>query len=67
VGTRSTAEHGLAWAGQGHGDQGCELLVSNHGPAPAPHTLDQMFNRFYRADDARQSAGGPVQVGMTLP
>lgn len=49
-----------------HGAQGCELLVSNHGPALDPHTLDQMFNRFYRADDARQSAGGHAGLGLAI-
>lgn len=49
-----------------HDDKGCELVVGNRGPEPAPGILAHMFDRFYRGDGSRHGAGGHAGLGLAI-
>lgn len=45
----------------------CQLAVENPGPTIAAHHLERLFERFYRADPARQqSAGEGTGLGLAI-
>ncbi|MDH4390837.1 MAG: heavy metal sensor histidine kinase [Aquabacterium sp.] len=46
--------------------QGAGLVVGNSGPALSADILDHMFDRFYRGDSARHSAGGHAGLGLAI-
>lgn len=48
-----------------HGKERCLLTVSNQGPPIPPDQLDQIFQRFYRADPARSRDGG-FGLGLSI-
>ncbi|WP_283811766.1 heavy metal sensor histidine kinase [Pseudomonas entomophila] len=46
-------------------EQGLRISVANTGPAIAPHLMERLFDRFYRADPARQK-GSSEHAGLGL-
>jgi two-component system heavy metal sensor histidine kinase CusS len=48
------------------GEAGCELAVSNRGPALPAETLAHMFDRFYRGDGSRHGSGANAGLGLAI-
>lgn len=46
-------------------EPGLRIVVANTGPAIAPQLLERLFDRFYRADPARQE-GSSEHAGLGL-
>ena len=47
-------------------DQGWQIEVVNQGEPVAARHLDKLFDRFYRADDARTSSGNASGLGLSI-
>lgn len=45
---------------------GCVVSVTNEGPEIAPEARPHLFERFYRADEARTASGGGAGLGLAL-
>ena len=43
-----------------------EITVSDSGEGIAPHHLDHLFDRFYRADTSRGRHSGGSGIGLTI-
>jgi two-component system heavy metal sensor histidine kinase CusS len=49
-----------------HGPDGTTLYVENRGPTIAPDQLERLFDRFYRADPARQGSSNASGLGLSI-
>jgi two-component system heavy metal sensor histidine kinase CusS len=47
-------------------EEGVELAVSNTGPGIAPEHLTRIFDRYYRADQARSDHGHSAGLGLSI-
>jgi two-component system OmpR family sensor kinase len=48
------------------GEQAVTLAVRDHGPGMAPEQASRVFERFYRADQARTRATGGSGLGLSI-
>jgi two-component system OmpR family sensor kinase len=53
-------------AAQLDGRPGAAVEVVDHGPGLTPEQAERVFERFYRADPARSSAGGGTGLGLSI-
>ncbi|MEV7227724.1 MULTISPECIES: ATP-binding protein [Polymorphospora] len=67
-------ENAIAYSGErtrvtitiGRSDGYVELAVSDQGVGIAPHEVERIFERFYRADQARSRATGGTGLGLAI-
>ncbi|TCL03100.1 heavy metal sensor histidine kinase [Sodalis ligni] len=59
------ADSDIILSGRRDGD-GWLIEVINHGPPIPPDHMDKLFDRFYRADDARTSSGNASGLGLSI-
>lgn len=50
----------------GSGSQGVEISIENSGATIGPETLARLFDRFYRADPARQESNEHAGLGLAI-
>lgn len=48
------------------GAEGTTISVENRGPTVAPHHLERLFDRFYRADASRQDSAESSGLGLSI-
>ena len=61
-----TPKGGTITIGTEHDPQGCALIVRDNGCGIAKEDLPKIFDRFYRADSARQSETGGHGLGLSI-
>jgi two-component system, OmpR family, sensor histidine kinase SenX3 len=67
-------ENAIAYSGEGTtvsiamraGDDWIEIDVTDQGIGIAPHDVDRIFERFYRADQARSRSTGGTGLGLAI-
>ena len=63
---RHTPPGGTVRIGADGGPDAVRLSVSDTGDGLSPEALTQVFERFYRADQARDRAHGGSGIGLTI-
>jgi two-component system sensor histidine kinase SenX3 len=61
-----SAEGTKVVVGVGGDDDHVEIDVTDQGIGIAPHDVDRIFERFYRADQARSRATGGTGLGLAI-